>query len=133
MHASDITDSCRLSSVALSPLLSDRQTLTYFHTHGCTLTYLLPTYCAAELSEARQKLAAKGMLIEDAPGQQGAGDNSTLYLESVRERQAELDAQGKVQVQKNPAAGIEDDPTMPALEKINGVADEEEGDLNGLD
>jgi len=66
--------------------------------------------------------------------QQGEGD-AHLYLDSVKERQAELDSQGtpmlpEGEVQKKTV----DDPMMPALERVGNVEEAgEDGDLNELD
>lgn len=88
----------------------------------------------AELTEARMKLASKGMTIQDGSAVQA--ENDTSYIDSVRDAQQELDQQGKrmqaaASTEKQPAAAAAPEPllTMPALEHVGDV---DEG-LNGLD
>eukprot|EP00983_Pelagomonas_calceolata_P071350 1151186-Pelagomonas_calceolata.AAC.23 len=80
----------------------------------------------AELSEARQKLVSTGVTLQEGCSGPQAEEDTRAYLDSVKNRQQELDQQGK-----GGQTPVVDplDPAMPALERVGDVDDE----LNGLD
>jgi hypothetical protein len=104
---------------------------------NCCQTCLCTLLTLAELSEARQKLARDGVAaVERTSGTQELLDDedNRAYLNSVKERQYELDQQCKLQAGKlggkPPQVSSDADPLMPTLERVGDV---EEEDLGGLD